>query len=766
MKFQRQSPVSALQRTLFLLALILGIGVVSQAQQYGSWNGASLASICGPNDTYIYQYSFTGGAIQTNQSAEIWLVKVDLSPYSRTPIQQVLTVASTNQWPVNNIYLDVTFTENTVSFVSNSPNTTSNGSSVNLGYLQEGYYEFEARVKQGGNTVQTWTAPVPLGYWRGAWPSSVQINNDFSKKVILYEDCAAEVLLESNLCGSNYSLMVREIDPVTGAIVSTTDAFRNLTASEVNALGGNGLNIKTWSGNNTTITMTAGKTYQVVITNTAYGGWKSTGRWVQMKAGGWDLAMRDNFFDDDGYEPWDQWSGDLFKSPDLWNKLSTSSNPNNGSNEEPDYSTNPNNTNKMMVSITNIGCETSPEDVPLTLFWTRARVGELWDSHWRATQTNRVSIAGGGTYQAGSEITIQNPTPSNPVSLNSDPFLIPAIAPGQTWTMDFANDAVDWYAPNPIYYNASNGGMAGSLQRPEICFLARINEGNSAEDPITHEPTGNQNHIAGYVRNNNNVVTRNTILYDNPQFIIGPGDESWNYGFVTVLVDNTTEEEETVSICVEQLSTGLDNSMDFLEFGSIEVGMTEGLWELWANGGYASENLDVVDETMFELEASEGACLSSITLEPGASEVLGVRVNAHGQSFPGEEVPMLYEINMSYGDGSAGSSNLIEFTMPSSSPLEGKRGTASVEETTKSQIRIFPNPAQDQIHVYYGSPEESTVMDFDLKVFNMSGQVVLAKQALKMNQQVPLDVQGLGAGVYLVEFHAGAEVTTQRLVIK
>jgi len=68
---------------------------------------------------------------------------------------------------------------------------------------------------------------------------------------------------------------------------------------------------------------------------------------------------------------------------------------------------------------------------------------------------------------------------------------------------------------------------------------------------------------------------------------------------------------------------------------------------------------------------------------------------------------------------------------------------ATGENKVGSGIRIYPNPATDQIHIEY--PELST-MPAALRIYNSLGTVILEKTAVKKNETI--DIYGFAPGIY------------------
>ncbi|MFT3793256.1 M14 family zinc carboxypeptidase [Flavobacterium sp.] len=82
----------------------------------------------------------------------------------------------------------------------------------------------------------------------------------------------------------------------------------------------------------------------------------------------------------------------------------------------------------------------------------------------------------------------------------------------------------------------------------------------------------------------------------------------------------------------------------------------------------------------------------------------------------------------------------------------------SVSHEQVSAFGIYPNPAQDWLHV------NTAKADYTVKIFNLLGQLVVSKP--KHNGSQSLDVSQLEAGVYLIEMQSGDFTQTQRFLKK
>ncbi len=761
---------------MVLAAFLWSASGLAQGLGTGQWSTDALPTFCSLNQTETAQYEFSGTLFPT-QSMQIRWVRTDGNG-NQLSNDFVMNVASLGPM-ITSLNFSVTFSPNSAT-ISVLPDQDVNPQSQTVNIPADGRYEIEARIIQSSIWMATWPCFNPIFIQRGT-PPDFRINGEDDHSIRLLDGCVPNIMLQSDNCGDSYYLSVKEVGQYTHAAIGP-DAHRALTPQEVNAVVGTGLDIREFTGNGVTVEMEANKTYSIGLINTFLGEWKAKFKTVQLAPGTWDLIMRDSD-DDKGFEPSFGSDEDLFMSQDIWNKRSNSVDPNSTVHETPDHVTIPGNTNKALVQITNIGCETS-ENYFLRMFWTRARAGELWENHWMARTTGPTanlitSALTGNPVIAGSEITMINPTINDPYNLSSVAASIPQIQPGQTWVMPF-NDGKIWFPPNPAHFSANNGQMSSSLQRPIICLLARIGDPNWPSDPLTWEPNNGTSaymaidlNINLFVRRNNNVVTRNTLLYDDPAFLVNPGTGGWNYGYGTVQVDNTSGQDQIVDLCIEKLPDAVNDH--FLNYGRIEVGVTEGLHNLWVASGGNMASMINPQPTAFALTNGTSGCLEDVRLPAGTSEVLGVRFNATGQTFPAQPTPMAYAINLYYEDGRHGGSNILHFTMPRRAPEFGREESREGErEGSKKKgeealhpvnhLQVFPNPAKDILNIVLSNDRATSEETFDISLFNSKGELVRSENSLQTNAQEQINIDDLPAGLYFLKVTHGAEVSSYRFV--
>jgi hypothetical protein len=566
-----------------------------------------------------------------------------------------------------------------------------------------------------------------------------------------------------------------------------TEVKRNLTSSEWSDMLKSKLNITTFTNTGgspaSSITIQANKYYLVTIVNKGNGsGWNPSYFYFHTKPGTHDYAMRDYSFSgtnkDIGIEPPDYWEDKVFNSPDLWNNVPAKKSPT--VHQNPDFVTAPNTTgNNLRFNLKNIGCNTSNPSPShsLRLFWTRARTDELWDKHWKYDMTNNSIISAiispATPVPAGSEITIQNPTASNPYNATSVPKTLSNITSASDYLTQIGQlgTEVTWFPPNPADFAATNGSMGyggTSTLHPVICLLSVINDNSNTNDPIIWEPsTGTPSlpsiPIYPFVKNNNNVVTRNTIIVDDAQYLIDRNNGDWDYGFGTVWVNNDQTTIRNVTLCIDLEETILPN--DFTDYGRIEVGVTNGLWSSWVGAGMTSTNMNVLSSTLFELTGTHG-CISNIPVNPGSEEQIGLRFVYDGTAvLPTNAQHFNYILSATYGED-MGSSSIFEVNVPTTSPIEEnqyKRQPVKMETQINPDLIVYPNPARHVFLITASLPKQTS---YSVKLMDMQGKVIKEIKAANETEYFShkFDMQGYSAGVYYISLVTGS-TTIQRKVV-
>jgi hypothetical protein len=636
----------------------------------------------------------------------------------------------------------------------------------------------------GGSSVLTLTRKENLSQFDGARPLPV------------LDGCKPIKLTTDGLCPSGnlppVFMTAQEItyDPITfDYSFIGQEVNRNLTASEVQLLANKNLTFTSFSNaaGTSTINFSGNKWFLIKLVNVRNGGWKEYYRYFQVKTGKHDYAMKNNAGSNasifgtnpEYYEPSGKDDSDIFKSPDLWNNVPASLLFDPNEHDEPDFVTvippaTTGSGNMMRFNLRNIGCNSAPPVTPhtLRLFWTRARTTELWDKHWIYSKA-MVDDPRGSSFPkvvGGSEITID--PAMGPYSDVSQPIDLQDVPAGSDYLsiVGQSGTETEWFPPNPNLYNVTNGQMSTAGNRPVICFLAVINDKNNADDPLIWEPTTGVSALPEvpvyqFTKNNNNVVTRNSILMDNLQYLVDNGGGSWDHGFGTVLVNNDQPTARPITLCVDLDDIGLPT--DFRAYGRIEVGVTNGLWNNWVSSGMNEENMTVITPTLFELTDVHG-CIEDILVLPGSNEQIGLRFVYDGNAtLPSIEENYEYVLSATYGESTRGTNSVFQARVPIQSPLnlQNKRSTfAEKMEQEDLELIVYPNPAKDQFLISVSLPllSEYTITITD--AFGKQIEVIEGTNATKYFSH-KVEMKGNRAGVYHINLQSGDVVQQKRVVL-
>ncbi len=643
-------------------------------------------------------------------------------------------------------------------------------------WCDQGTVNFEFAL--GNQVVYTTSATVKIKPELND-DDELNINGNNYGNATVFEGCTDMLFLQMAAfrCPGTgtYRLFISELDRNNNfSVITSTSVDRFLTTTEITSLQTGGLNLRSFTGTGGTIDLVSDKYFLINLVEVTNGKWWPFYRRVHVKSGTWDIYMEDgpkifstfditnkNYY---AYEPFDIYDDDIFRSPSLWNKLSTTLDQNSINNEYPDYVTVSGNTNKLFFKTMTLGCDflTTPNvNNSVRLFWTIARTDETWDKDWKYDMVNNtfLSTATNDPVAAGSEITISGATQLIPYKTsntsNTNPVIIPS---GQStyqlpWTL-----GVDWYPPNRADF------AIDPTSRVVICLLARINEPTSSFDPIVNEPTDTK--ITPYVKNYNNVVTRNTILYNDKNFLVDNGDGDWDYGFTTVMVNNSESNPRVVSLCVDILPEG-GSPGTFDDYGTIQIRVTEGLYTLWTLGGNQTANLNVVSPTLFEMTSGTHACLNNITLPANFQEdLMGLRFQYDSLTLPMDTAKNYsYQLSMIDAEGTKGSNTIFEVNVPTETPTElynTKRDDKN--QNDKSHLIIYPNPASDKLIL---NAYDLNINTSDITIYDNTGRLIKIINCNSITNFFTreIDTKQWGTGIYFIKYKTDNNIITRKINI-
>jgi hypothetical protein len=76
-------------------------------------------------------------------------------------------------------------------------------------------------------------------------------------------------------------------------------------------------------------------------------------------------------------------------------------------------------------------------------------------------------------------------------------------------------------------------------------------------------------------------------------------------------------------------------------------------------------------------------------------------------------------------------------------------------------VMVYPNPSTG---LFYFQMMENTSQNLDIKVYNISGQLVLAKSGLEISESIEIDISAMNNGLYFYELSTEAKRFTGRLI--
>ncbi|MEO0340482.1 MAG: PKD domain-containing protein, partial [Bacteroidota bacterium] len=119
--------------------------------------------------------------------------------------------------------------------------------------------------------------------------------------------------------------------------------------------------------------------------------------------------------------------------------------------------------------------------------------------------------------------------------------------------------------------------------------------------------------------------------------------------------------------------------------------------------------------------------------------------------------PGIYVVTL-YGTDAEGCSNMAVKT------IEVQGAVTSTQEQTElaAQLQLFPNPAQDLIHLQMDLPQQDQV---NLQVVDLFGKVILNQDLGQLQSGIiPVDIAALPTGTYLVNVRVGNTRVGKRFV--
>lgn len=438
-------------------------------------------------------------------------------------------------------------------------------------------------------------------------------------------------------------------------------------------------------------------------------------------------------------------STNIWSSNDIWNRRNNIGNPND--HQEPGYATAALN-NIMKLRIRNVGCKASPI-ANAKMYWTMASMGEQWQVDWDGTSQLCGTAASG-------EVTTPN---TGQTYTPGAGFQVPALQPNQSFIVEGK-----WMPKNPLVdYACMQPGMGSE---PMICFLGRI---LSTTDPMFNEVLGP---IGPNVKNNNNIVTRNTKLVNLP----GSYSKKIPIGG-TVLAHNYLDVSTRFNIRLTALTP---QSTQFGNIGSTVVTLSDAMWEAWVRGGSRAEGMSLVDPRTHEFSVYnfDNAVLNNIEMQPDEYMNIGVGFVLNRPISTREEYQFTIsqELMDASPDAPPYGSDCIyvvvisdeEAEMATANRQAGNDNVQRMAPTANSvALTVKPNPTEGKAVVQFNMPQNGAV---SMTLTNASGRIVKSFgqkiPCVKGQNQLPIDVSGIDSGTYLVTITTLTGKQTVKLIIK
>ncbi len=88
--------------------------------------------------------------------------------------------------------------------------------------------------------------------------------------------------------------------------------------------------------------------------------------------------------------------------------------------------------------------------------------------------------------------------------------------------------------------------------------------------------------------------------------------------------------------------------------------------------------------------------------------------------------------------------------------LDYEGGQVGVDELSRQDVKLFPNPAQDQLQLSYSTPIQQ------VDIFNAEGELIFSETP--DNEEASLQISQFPAGIYIVRITSGDQIITRKFV--
>jgi len=82
------------------------------------------------------------------------------------------------------------------------------------------------------------------------------------------------------------------------------------------------------------------------------------------------------------------------------------------------------------------------------------------------------------------------------------------------------------------------------------------------------------------------------------------------------------------------------------------------------------------------------------------------------------------------------------------------QNTASIDETTEQEIKLFPNPVSDTLNIQFNGKIDQ------IAIYNLLGVEVLNKNGLEST----IDMKSLKSGIYFIKLQIGEQTIARKIV--
>ena len=88
--------------------------------------------------------------------------------------------------------------------------------------------------------------------------------------------------------------------------------------------------------------------------------------------------------------------------------------------------------------------------------------------------------------------------------------------------------------------------------------------------------------------------------------------------------------------------------------------------------------------------------------------------------------------------------------------LDYEGGQVGVDELSRQDVKLFPNPAQDQLQLSYSTPIQQ------VDIFNAEGELIFSETP--DNEEASLQISQFPAGIYIVKITAEEQIITRKFI--